>query len=82
MLLFKREFIESILNGREVETRRIYNVCRIVYIRQRVHLLQNNICKQRLGYMSKEEALREGFNSLEEFRNAWIRAMVDSIQNR
>lgn len=87
MLLFKKEFVEPILNGRKVETRRIYkdNVCRIR--EGSIHKAKTNynskstfatlkityVRKQRLGDMSEEEALREGFNSLEEFRNAWVK---------
>ncbi|MEM4635735.1 MAG: ASCH domain-containing protein [Candidatus Nitrosocaldus sp.] len=84
MLLFNRCLVEPILAGRKVETRRVWKRCLVKpnrvysastdYSRDGIfaHLYIKYVKKQRLGEMSDEDAMLEGFSSLEEFKDVWI----------
>ncbi|GBC73579.1 hypothetical protein HRbin04_00982 [archaeon HR04] len=84
MLLFNRCLVEPILTGRKVETRRVWKRCLVKpnrvytastdYSRDGIfaRLYIKYVKRQRLGEMSDEDAMLEGFSSLEEFKNVWI----------
>ena len=80
-ILFKKEYIEKIICGEKTTTRRpkrpnvkpggLYKIRRDFY-----NFLPNKIMvvkryKQRLGDMTEQDAITEGFSSLEEFRCEW-----------
>ncbi|KYH37131.1 MAG: hypothetical protein AYL28_005480 [Candidatus Bathyarchaeota archaeon B23] len=80
-LAFKRRYISLIRSGVKIETRRLrrprLRVGGIYPIRVGGELLPDRvrvlkIYPQRLGEMTEEEARREGFKTLEEFRRAWV----------
>jgi len=81
-MLFRREFIEKILRGEKTQTRRLssrrYRVGRIYRIKRDwyhatgIEILITRRYRQRLGDISLEEIRKEGFSSLEEFKQAWI----------
>lgn len=85
MLLFKKELVIPILKGIKVETRRVWNKCMVK--EGSIHKAKTDyrkdstfallyikyVKRQRLKDMNDEDARKEGFNSLNEFINAWIR---------
>ena len=81
-MLFKRHHIKKILEGRKTQTRRTsqrkYKVGRYYAIRDRLfgkpqgHIIITRTFQQKLGEISPEDVKKEGYNSLEEFRKAWI----------
>ena len=81
-MLFKRHHIKKILQGRKTQTRRTsqrkYKVGRYYAIRDRLfgkpqgHIIITRRFQQKLGEISPEDLKKEGFNSLEDFRKAWI----------
>jgi len=81
-LIFQNEFLPLILSGRKTQTRRTnkrqLNVGKIYSIQvnrttSTGHYLRiTKRYSQRLGEVTEDEAHREGFNSLEEFRHKWI----------
>ncbi|MFN4336279.1 MAG: ASCH domain-containing protein [Candidatus Nitrosocaldus sp.] len=85
MLIFNRCLVEPILAGRKVETRRVWKRCLVkpdrVYTASTnysvkgifAHLYIRYVKRQRLGDMSDEDAILEGFSSLDEFRDVWMR---------
>ncbi|MCS6767499.1 MAG: ASCH domain-containing protein [Candidatus Nitrosocaldus sp.] len=85
MLLFNRHLVKLIVSGRKVETRRVWKRCIVKpgnvytastdYSRKGIfaHLYIRYVKRQRLGEMSDRDAMLEGFSSLEEFRDVWIR---------
>lgn len=72
---FKRSFIPLILSGHKTQTRRIegrYRPGEIYRVNStEIWILITCRYRQRLGDISPEEARREGFSSIEEFRRAW-----------
>ena len=72
---FKRSFLPLILSGRKTQTRRMsgrYRVGEIYRVNNtEIWILITCRYRQRLGDISPEEARREGFSSIEEFRRAW-----------
>ncbi|MEM1941933.1 MAG: ASCH domain-containing protein [Candidatus Nitrosocaldus sp.] len=85
MLLFNRCLVEPILAGRKVETRRVWKRCLVKpnkvytastdYSRKSIfaHLYIRYVKRQRLGDMSDGDAILEGFSSLDEFRDVWVK---------
>jgi len=81
-MLFKRHHIKKILQGRKTQTRRTsrrkYKIGRYYAIRDTYfgkpqgHIIITRRFQQKLGEISPEDVKKEGFNSLEEFRKAWI----------
>jgi hypothetical protein len=82
-LIFKKEHIELILQGKKTQTRRthrhslriggVYDI-KVNYYQREGH----KICilrryKQRLGDITPEEALKEGGYTIEEYRKVWRR---------
>jgi hypothetical protein len=70
------------LQGRKTQTRRTsqrkYRVGRYYAIRNRLfgkpqgHIIITRRFQQKLGEISPEDVKKKGYNSLEEFRKAWI----------
>jgi hypothetical protein len=82
MALFKRKHIHKIRQGQKTQTRRTHKhtwkLGKTYAIRDRWfgkpegHIKITRKFKQKLGDISCEDVKKEGFNSLEEFRKAWI----------
>jgi hypothetical protein len=82
MALFKRKHTPLILSGHKTQTRRTHyhewRVGRCYAIRDRWfdkpkgHILITRKFKQRLGDISQADVKKEGYDSLEEFKQAWI----------
>jgi len=82
-LVFRREHVEAILEGRNTQTRRrhvhllkagkVYDVNRDWYHGTGHRILVTRVYRQRLGDITPEEARAEGGYSVEEFREAWRR---------
>ncbi|NPV80716.1 MAG: ASCH domain-containing protein [Firmicutes bacterium] len=83
MILFKPEHVEPILAGRKTQTRRVgkkrWNVgsihqARLNYYAKpfaRIKILA--VRQERLGDISEEDARREGYGSVEEYRKVFER---------
>ena len=82
MALFKRRHIHKIREGRKTQTRRThkhtwklgktYSIRASYFGKPEGHIKITKKFKQKLGEISPEDVKKEGFNSLEEFREAWI----------
>lgn len=93
MLLFNRCLVEPIIAGRKVETRRVWKRCLVKpdgvyaastdYSRKGIfaHIYIKYVRRQRLGEMSDRDAMLEGFSSLEEFREVWMRCYGSNSWN-
>ena len=81
--MFKKEFLPLILLGRKTQTRRVHS--RLLRV-GKVYSIQVNRTEstgyyikimdryhQKLGEVSEAEAYKEGFNNLNEFKEAWIK---------
>jgi len=82
-MMFKKDLLEMVLSGAKTQTRRLHkNVLKV----GRIYSVKRNwfnctgdyirivrVYRQKLGDVSEEEAVKEGFSSLEEFQKAWIR---------
>lgn len=81
--LFKHDLLEKVMEGRKTQTRRIhkrmwkvgrtYGIRTAYYERSRASIAITGRFQQRLGDITKEEATKEGFRSLEEFKEEWIK---------
>ncbi len=82
-MIFKKEFLPLILSGRKTQTRRTH--CRLLRV-GRIYTIQVNRTKstrhylkvtkvyaQKLGETTEAEAHLEGFSSLDEFKEAWVK---------
>lgn len=81
-LLFKKQFISMIRDGTKTQTRRFkqprVKIGKIYRLRQnyrdslpdRIQIL--DIFQQTLGELSLEDALCEGFSSVDEFNQVWV----------
>jgi len=76
-IYFKRPFIPLILRGEKTQTRRFsgrYKVGEIYRVNStEIWILIIRKYRQRLGSITLEEARKEGFDSREEFQDAWKR---------
>jgi hypothetical protein len=84
-MLFKHEHVSLILSGRKTQTRRIWERPRakvgavhtaktMLYSRDYFALIRITVVrKERLGDISLEDVRREGYESLEAFKEEWIR---------
>jgi len=82
MAIFKRRNLKKVLTGSKVQTRRTHRrtwkIGRTYSIRDRWfskpqgHIIITRKFKQRLGDISLVDIKKEGFSSLEEFKQAWI----------
>ena len=83
MAIFRREDIEKIRTGRKTMTRRIhkrewrvgrtYMVRDSPYSRSRLRIRILRKFRQKLGEISEEDIRKEGYSSLEEFKEVWTR---------
>jgi len=81
MALFKRPLLQLVLEGKKTQTRRthrrMWTVGRVYGIRDRLftkpeaRILILRRFGQRLSEISKEDAQKEGFETLDEFKAAW-----------
>uniref|UniRef100_A0A6M3M9Q3 Putative ASCH domain-containing protein n=1 Tax=viral metagenome TaxID=1070528 RepID=A0A6M3M9Q3_9ZZZZ len=81
--MFKRNLLELVLSGLKTQTRRlhkhtlkegqIYTLKKNWYKNTGEYIKITRVAHQRLGDITKDEAEKEGFRSIEEFRQAWIR---------
>jgi hypothetical protein len=81
--MFKKDLLEMVLSGRKTQTRRLhknllkekqkYVVKRNWYKNTEYYIQIKKVYPQKLGDVSEEEAHKEGFSGLDEFRDAWIR---------
>jgi len=81
MAIFKRRFLQLILSGAKVQTRRThkrewkigktYAIRDQWFTKPQGHIIITRKFKQRLAEISQEDAQKEGIPTLEEFREAW-----------
>ena len=81
-MIFKRTLLQKILRGEKTQTRRrgsrlykvghVYKVQRSRYSRGDIKILITRRYRQRLGDITSEEIHKEGYSTLEEFKQAWI----------
>jgi len=81
MALFKRHHLRKVLAGQKTQTRRCHQhtlkIGRTYGIRDRYftkaenHIIITRKFRQRLGDISPEDIKKEGFSTLEEFKQAW-----------
>ena len=81
-MLFREKHIKKILRGEKTMTRRIhkrpyrvglkYRIQRSWYDWTDIQILITRRFRQRLGDISPEDIRKEGYQTLEEFREAWI----------
>ncbi|MBC7121362.1 MAG: ASCH domain protein [Methanosaeta sp. PtaU1.Bin060] len=84
-MLFKPEHVDLILTGRKTQTRRIWRKPRakagsthkaktVLFSKEYFALIRiTDIRKERLGDISLEDVRREGYETLEAFKEEWIR---------
>ena len=82
LAIFKRRHLRKVLDGTKTQTRRTHRytlqIGKTYAIRDRWfskpqgHILITRKFKQRLGNISQEDLQKEGFSSLEEFKQEWI----------
>lgn len=80
-MLFKRRIIEKILRGEKTRTIRktgIYRVGRTYIIQERPGVNRGLIrivrkVAKKLGELTDEDVLPDGYGSLEEFKREWVR---------
>jgi hypothetical protein len=84
VILFKPEHVEPILAGRKTQTRRLWKKRRAkagaihqartqLYGEPFAHLLIEAVRTERLGDMMQVDAVREGYDSTEDYLLAWER---------
>jgi len=81
MAIFKRRHLRKVLSGDKTQTRRIHKYTwklgKTYCIRDRWfsepqgHIVVTRKFRQRLGDISSEDVRKEGYSSLEEFKQAW-----------
>jgi len=81
--MFKKDLLDLVLSGRKTQTRRrhknplkegrIYAVKRNWLEATGEYIRITKVYPQKLGDVSEEEAIKEGFSGLDKFREAWIR---------
>ena len=82
-MMFKKDLIDLVVSGRKTQTRRLHKnplkekqkyVIKRNWYNNTEHYIQiKKVYPQKLGDVSEEEARKEGFSGLDEFRDAWIR---------
>ena len=82
-MMFKKELLGLVVSGRKTQTRRlhkrllkegrVYALKRGWFESTGDYLKITRVAHQRLGDITEEEAVKEGFSSIDEFRSAWIR---------
>jgi len=81
MTIFKRRHLRKVLSGDKTQTRRshkyTWTIGKTYCIRDRWfskpqgHITVTRKFRQRLGNISSEDVRKEGYSSLEEFKQAW-----------
>ena len=82
-MMFKRELLDLVVSGKKTQTRRLH---KRVLREGRIYALKRSwiestgdyikitrVTRQKLGEVTEEEAEKESFSSIDEFRIAWIR---------
>ena len=82
-MMFKRELLDLVIQGKKTQTRRRHKnllkekqkyVIKKNWYKNTEHYIRiTKVYSQKLGDVSEEEAHKEGFSSIEEFRDAWIK---------
>ena len=82
-MMFKKDLLDLVVSGRKTQTRRLHRrvlkVGRIYSVKRNWfnctgdYIRMVRVYRQELGDVSEEEAVKEGFIGLDEFRSAWIR---------
>jgi len=80
-LIFRPEHVRLILKGVKTQTRRrhkhllrkgkVYEIKRDWYRKTSHRIVITRVCRQRLGDIAPEEALKEGGYTVEEFKEVW-----------
>ena len=83
MAIFKRHHLRKVLAGEKTQTRRTHKytwkIGKTYAVRDRWfskpqgHIIVTRKFRQRLGDISPEDVQKEGFSSLEEFKQEWIK---------
>ena len=81
-MIFRKDLIELVARGEKTQTRRKHkrtlNAGRIYAVKLNwfketgLYLRITRACKQRLGDITQEDAAKEGFSGVEEFKAKWI----------
>ena len=82
-MMFKKDLLEKVISGLKTQTRRLHKK---TLRKGKIYALKKNwlentgeyikitkVYHQKLSEITQEEIIKEGFSSLEEFRDAWIR---------
>jgi len=82
MPLFKRHLLRKVLERQKTQTRRIhkhplkvgsiYGIRTTRFEKSQGHIKITRRFQQRLGDITEEDARKEGFKDIEEFRQQWI----------
>jgi hypothetical protein len=81
-MMFKRDLLEKVLSGLKTQTRRLntnfregktYTLKKNWVENTGKHIKITKTYNQKLGEINYSEIIKEGFSSLEEFREVWIR---------
>ena len=91
MAIFKRHHLRKVLSGDKTQTRRshkyTWTIGKTYCIRDRWfskaqgHIIITRKFKQHLGDISPEDAKKEGFNSIEDFKQEWKKIFGESSWN-
>jgi hypothetical protein len=83
MPLFKRDLLRKVLEGQKTQTRRThkrtlkvgreYGIRSTRFEKSQCHIKITRCFQQKLGDVTDEEAKKEGFKDLEEFRQRWTK---------
>ena len=81
MPLFKRRHLRKVLDGSKIQTRRThrstwkigrtYGIRDNWFSKPQAHIIITRKFRQRLADISPEDVKKEGFSTLEEFKQAW-----------
>jgi len=82
-MMFQRELLDLVISGKKTQTRRLHKhplkekqkyVIKRNWYKNTEHYIQiKKVYPQKLSDVTQEEAIKEGFSGLDEFREAWIR---------
>jgi len=84
VILFRPEHVGLILDKRKTETRRLWKVCRVrvgriyqarteLFGKPFAYIRVDGIWQEQLGRISKESVMAEGYDSLEAFKEIWVK---------
>ncbi len=82
-MMFKKDLLAMVLSGRKTQTRRlhkhplkegrVYSLKRNWKLTTGEYIRITKVFPQKLSDITQEEIIKEGFSSLDEFREVWIR---------